>query len=239
MSDGQERIALLIDAENVRASNIDKILTVVARHGSANDRRAYGNWKAGSLKDWEAKLHEHAIRPMQQFSYCSGKNASDMAIVVDAMDLLYEGRIDGFALVSSDADFTPLAMRLVSAGMNVYGFGRGNTPEAFIRACSKFTPLEKRAQPVNGEKAAIPIGDRNKLRGDTRLVSRLRHAIAAESNGDVWAPFDRVLRQIEIEAWFEPGNYRGRDLLGVVKATELFSVETQNRVVMVRDKRKT
>src|SRR5690606_39172873 len=128
MADTDTRIALLIDADNAPAAKIDLVLNEVARHGVANVRRAYGNWKSSNLKGWEAVLHEYAIRPIQQFAYSSGKNASDMAMVIDAMDLLYARNLDAFAIVSSDADFTPLVMRLLTDGMKVYGFGEKKTP---------------------------------------------------------------------------------------------------------------
>ncbi|WP_157723035.1 NYN domain-containing protein, partial [Stenotrophomonas pictorum] len=142
MSDPEKRIAVLIDADNAPASKIDEILVEVAAFGVANVRRAYGDWKNPRLKGWESVLHEFAIRPIQQFAYSKGKNASDMAMVVDAMDLLYARNLDGFAIVSSDADFTPLVMRLLTDGVKVYGFGEQKTPLAFVNACSKFTYLE-------------------------------------------------------------------------------------------------
>lgn len=134
MNSDEKRIALLIDADNAPASKVDVVLAEVAKHGVANVRRAYGDWKSPHLKQWEAALHPYAIRPMQQFAYSTGKNASDMAMVIDAMDLLQAGSVDGFALVSSDADFTPLVMRILSDGLKVYGFGERKTPEPF-RQC--------------------------------------------------------------------------------------------------------
>ena len=142
MAEGERRIALLIDADNAPAAKIDVILAEVARHGAANVRRAYGNWKSPHLKSWEAVLHSYAIRPIQQFAYSSGKNASDMAMVIDGMDLLYARNLDAFAIVSSDADFTPLVMRILTEGLKVYGFGQRKTPEPFVNACSQFTYVE-------------------------------------------------------------------------------------------------
>ena len=142
MSEPEKRIALLIDADNAPSSKIDDILVEVAAFGVANVRRAYGDWKNPRLKGWESVLHEFAIRPIQQFAYSKGKNASDMAMVVDAMDLLYARNLDGFAIVSSDADFTPLVMRILTDGLKVYGFGQQKTPLAFVNACSKFIYLE-------------------------------------------------------------------------------------------------
>ena len=131
-TDVQPRIALLIDADNAPSEMIDEILTELSTFGVINTRRAYGNWTKPGLHGWQSKLLEYALRPMQQFDYSRRKNASDMAMVVDAMDLLYGGRLDGFALVSSDADFTPLVMRLLNDGVKVYGFGERKTPLPFV-----------------------------------------------------------------------------------------------------------
>ncbi|WP_225765002.1 NYN domain-containing protein [Stenotrophomonas sp. Marseille-Q4652] len=155
MSESDKRIALLIDADNAPAAKVDEILAEVARHGVANVRRAYGNWKSPHLKSWEAVLHEYAIRPIQQFAYSKGKNASDMAMVIDAMDLLYARNLDGFAIVSSDADFTPLVMRLLTDGVKVYGFGEQKTPLPFVNACSKFTYLEALGQDGSDDEHAV------------------------------------------------------------------------------------
>lgn len=140
--DKPARIALLIDADNSPASKIDVILAELAKIGVANIRRAYGNWKKDGLKGWEAVLHEYAIRPIQQFDYSKGKNATDMVMVIDAMDLLYTDQPDAFGIVSSDADFTPLVMHLKAKGANVFGFGAKKTPAPFVNACSRFLYLE-------------------------------------------------------------------------------------------------
>jgi len=136
------RIALLIDADNAPADKIDEILTELSTLGVINVRRAYGNWTKGALMGWQARLLEHAIRPIQQFDYSKRKNASDMAMTVDAMELLYTDRPDAFGIVSSDADFTPLVMHLRSKGAAVYGFGAAQTPKPFVNACSRFLYLE-------------------------------------------------------------------------------------------------
>lgn len=239
MTDGEKRIALLIDADNAPASKIDVILAEVARHGTANVRRAYGNWKSPHLKQWEATLHEYAIRPIQQFAYTTGKNASDMAMVVDAMDLLYAHSVDAFAIVSSDADFTPLVMRILTDGVKVYGFGQKKTPEPFVNACSQFTYVEALAQPASQAEPAIRANDANKLRGDTRLVQMLRNAVDAARGDDGWAHLGQVGSQIGNQASFDPRNYGYRKLSDLIEATELFDVKRQNQIVFVRDKRAT
>ena len=184
MSEPEKRIALLIDADNAPSSKIDAVLAEVARYGVANVRRAYGNWKSPRLKGWESVLHEYAIRPIQQFAYSRGKNASDMAMVIDAMDMLYARNLDGFAIVSSDADFTPLVMRLLTDGVKVYGFGEKKTPEPFVNACSKFTYIEALGQPHAADQEVEQDNEETRprksgpeLRNDTRLVQMLRRAV--------------------------------------------------------------
>ena len=133
-----KRFALLIDADNAQAKAIDAILTEAARYGDATSRRCYGDWTNTQLGSWKSVLNKHAIQPMQQFAYTSGKNATDSALIIDAMDLLYTGKFNGFFLVSSDSDFTKLATRLREAGLEVIGIGKRSTPEAFRAACNKF-----------------------------------------------------------------------------------------------------
>ena len=135
-------IALLIDADNVSHGKIAAMLAELSKYGVANIRRAYGDWASPSMKGWTARLHEHAIRPIQQFSYSKGKNATDMALVIDAMELLYTQKPDAFCIASSDADFTPLVMQLRANGHEVYGFGARKTPDPFVNACSTFLYLE-------------------------------------------------------------------------------------------------
>ncbi|MBT9456300.1 MAG: NYN domain-containing protein [Burkholderiaceae bacterium] len=152
----EHRIALLIDADNAPSSKIAVILAELAKSGVTNVRRAYGNWKKSELKGWEAALHEYAIRPIQQFDYSKGKNATDMVMVIDALDLLYTDRPDAFGIVSSDADFTPLVMHLRAKGATVYGFGAKKTPEPFVNACSRFLYLENLGQVSAAPREAAP-----------------------------------------------------------------------------------
>lgn len=175
--DKPARIALLIDADNSPASKIDVILAELAKVGVANIRRAYGNWKKDGLKGWEAVLHEYAIRPVQQFDYSKGKNATDMGMVIEAMDLLYTDQPDAFGIVSSDSDFTPLVMHLKAKGALVYGFGAKKTPMPFVNACSRFLYLENLGQPVevaeadSGPKPAkARPGAARKTRGGTKAA---------------------------------------------------------------------
>ena len=240
MAEGERRIALLIDADNAPASKIDVILAEVARHGAANVRRAYGNWKSPHLKSWEATLHSYAIRPIQQFAYSSGKNASDMAMVIDAMDLLYARNLDAFAIVSSDADFTPLVMRILTEGLKVYGFGQRKTPEPFVNACSQFTYVEGlgQASVEKPDEQSLKPSDRTKLRRDARLVQMLRNAVDAATDDDGWAHLGEVGNQIGNQASFDPRNYGYRKLSDLVEATDLFEVKRTGQIVLIRDKRR-
>src|SRR5690349_17474988 len=131
-------IALLIDADNASPDSLDAVLTVLAELGTVNIRRAYGNWQKPALKGWSAMTHRHAIEPQQQFDLTKGKSSTDMKMIIDAMDLLYRGRVDGFGIMSSDSDFMPLAMRIRQDGLPVYGFGEAKTPLSFQNACTRF-----------------------------------------------------------------------------------------------------
>ena len=142
MAKAGERLAVLIDADNARAAIVRELLAEVAKYGTATVRRAYGDWTTTNLTAWKAQMHEAAIQPIQQFRYTVGKNATDSALIIDAMDLLHSGSVDGFCLVSSDSDFTRLATRIRESGFEVYGFGEKKTPSPFVAACDKFIYTE-------------------------------------------------------------------------------------------------
>lgn len=239
----EAHIALLIDADNSPAAKIDVILTELSTFGVTNVRRAYGNWKKNELKGWEEKLHEHAIRPMQQFDYTKGKNASDMALVIDALELLYTDHPDAFGIVSSDADFTPLVMHLRAKGAAVYGFGAQKTPEPFVNACSRFLYLDKL-----GAEAAAETGDAAQaaplrmptaqLKQDARLVGLLRNAVQAAADETGWARVGSVGQQIGNQASFDSRNYGYATLTKLLAATQLFELTHEGTSqVSVRDKR--
>ena len=137
-----KKLAVLIDADNASYKSIEAIMEEVAKYGIASVKRVYGDWSSDTLKHWREVLLPHAITPVQQFAYTSGKDATDMGLIIDAMDLLYTERFDGFCLVSSDSDFTRLAQRIREQGLLVYGFGRSTTPKPFVQACDRFTYLE-------------------------------------------------------------------------------------------------
>jgi uncharacterized protein (TIGR00288 family) len=242
------RVALLIDADNSPASKIDLILNELSTFGETSIRRAYGNWKKSELKGWEEVLHEHAIRPMQQFDYTKGKNASDMAMVIDALELLYTDRPDAFGIVSSDADFTPLVMHLRAKGAAVYGFGAKKTPGPFVNACSRFLFLDnlRAANAVAGESptedaaaAATPLRyTPAQLKQDAKLVMLLRNAVNAAADDEGWSRVGAVGNQIGNQASFDPRNYGYATLTKLLAATQLFDFADEGRsTVSVRDKR--
>lgn len=160
----QRNIALLIDSDNASPAGIDPVLTVLAELGQVNIRRAYGNWRKTSLKGWVDKMHRYGIEPQQQFDITKGKNATDMKMTIDALDLLYGGRVHGFGIMSSDSDFMPLAMRIRQDGYPVYGFGGQKTPEAFREACTRFIDVNalikaEKEEQKNGGSSDQPLDD--------------------------------------------------------------------------------
>jgi len=234
------RVALLIDADNSPAAKIDLILNELSTYGETNIRRAYGNWKKNELKGWEEALHEHAIRPMQQFDYSKGKNASDMAMVIDALALLYTDRPDAFGIVSSDADFTPLVMHLREKGAAVYGFGAKKTPEPFVNACSRFLFLDQLGNAPGDETApATPLRmPASQLKQDAKLVTLLRNAVQAAADDEGWARVGAVGQQIANQASFDPRNYGYPTVSKLLIATQLFDVANEGTsAIAVRDKR--
>ncbi len=239
MEDASLRIALLIDADNAPASKVETVLTELARHGVANVRRAYGNWKSPHLKGWEATLHPHAIQPMQQFAYSTGKNASDMALVVDAMDLLHSERFDAFAIVSSDADFTPLVMRLRSQNMRVFGFGmKKTTPEPFVNACSTFLYLDETAPAPETSGIGSKTYTTQQLKRDAALMKLLHGAVDASLGDDGWAHLGSVGQHIANRGSFDARNYGYPNLSSLIEATEEFEIRRQGQLVHVRPKAK-
>ncbi len=229
----QNGIALLIDADNCPASKIIEILDELSKFGVINVRRAYGNWKSPALNGWAEVLHDHAIQPIQQFAYTKGKNATDSAIIIDAMDLLYTQKLAAFGIASSDSDFTPLAMRLRANGLKVFGFGEEKTPQPFVNACTKFLFLENLSLPApapsNTAQSTSPPSlakmSTSGLRSDTRLVTHLRNAVAAVSDEEGWATLAGVGSHVN-KNWsaFDPRNFGYAKLSDLVIASELFEL---------------
>lgn len=241
MQQTAENLALLIDADNAPASKIDVVLSELAKYGVVNIRRAYGNWKNRRIKGWEDVLQEYAIQPIQQFDYSKGKSATDMAMIIDAMDLLYTKNLDAFCLVSSDSDFTPLVMRILSNGIKVYGFGERKAPVAFVNACSKFLYLDKISDSSSvsqGETKTKLSG--KELKGDTKLLHLLRNAVESTQGEDGWSYLGNIGQHIANQASFDPRNYGYMRLGELVKAIDLFEIEMRSNKseMYVRDKRR-
>ena len=225
-------IALLIDADNAQASTLDPVLTVLAELGTVNVRRVYGNWAKSELKGWRDMTVRHGIEPQQQFDITKGKNATDMKMTIDAMDLLFRGRIEGFGIMSSDSDFMPLAMRIRQEGIPVYGFGTMRTPEAFRRACTRFidvaalpsAPVETNApSPEVAPPAPSPVAQPTTAAAPARPVATevsiaesLPPAIAVSRTAKK-APVDPELLQLLIDAY----DASKRDEKGFVSLTAM------------------
>ncbi len=238
----QSPIALLIDADNCPASKIDAILDELAKHGVVNIRRAYGDWKSPALSGWAEILHDHAIQPIQQFAYTKGKNATDSAMIIDAMDLLYTQKLGAFCIASSDSDFTPLAMRIRINGLKVLGFGEKKTPLPFINACSKFLFLESLGMAATVGNEPTPNGiarkNTNELKGDTRLTNLLRNAVTAASDEEGWAGLGAVGSHItKSSPAFDSRNYGYSKLSELVIATELFEMRKEHNHFFLRNKK--
>lgn len=232
------RMAVLIDADNSSSAAIEAILNQVATVGKANVRRAYGNWGKSELKGWKDRLHEFAIAPVQQFDLTKGKNASDIAMVIDAMDLLHAGDVEGYAIVSSDADFTPLVMRLRQSGAEVIGFGQAKAPEPFRNACSRYFEVEALMH-VGADDGGPSKGSSKRrtgaqLKQNTKLMNQLRSAIDDSADDDGWANLSTVINLIRNQSSFEPRNFGYAKFSDLVRAIDLFEVNADNKLVRRR-----
>ena len=245
MSDmNTEKLAVLIDADNAQPAIVEGLLTEIAKYGTANVKRIYGDWTGPDLKGWKQVLLQYSIQPIQQFGYTKGKNATDSAMIIDAMDLLYTDKFDGFCIVSSDSDFTKLASRIREAGLIVYGFGEKKTPEPFVSACDKFIFTEVlRSKDDYSEK--IKRRTTSELKKDTKLVNLLRNAVEASSDDSGWAHLASVGSNIAKQApEFDPRNYGYKKLGELALQTKLFQIEERtvgdgpSKAVYLKDKRK-
>lgn len=237
-------LAVLIDADNVSHEIISNLLGEIAKYGTASVKRIYGDWTRPNLGGWKETLLQYSIQPVQQFMYTTGKNATDSAMIIDAMDLLYTRNFSGFCIVSSDSDFTRLAARLREAGMKVYGFGEKKTVPALVAACDKFiyTELLKQDQSDSQDKVRKTT---NELKSDTTLVTLLRNAVLASSDESGWAHLGPVGSNIAKQAPdFDARNYGYAKLGELIEATKLFEFEDRQssnsnaKYRVVRDKRK-
>jgi uncharacterized LabA/DUF88 family protein len=242
------RLAVLIDGDNTTPTIIEALLAEIAKYGSATVKRAYGDWTTPNLRGWKEAINAHAIQPVQQFAYTTGKNATDSALIIDAMDLLYTGNLDGFCLVSSDSDFTKLASRLRESGKTVYGFGEPKTPHSLVAACDKFVYLDVLRSAQETEQPSEEVTTRtapsrrntNDLRRDAKLVRLLRDGVDAASDDDGWAHLGGVGTYIAKQASdFDSRNWGYAKLVDLVTAIELFEVKrSAGQGVRVREKPK-
>ncbi len=239
-----ERLAVLIDADNTQATIIDGLLAEIAKYGTSSVKRIYGDWTSTALRSWKEVLLEYSIQPIQQFGYTKGKNATDSAMIIDAMDLLYTGKFNGFCIVSSDSDFTKLASRIRESGLFVYGFGEKKTPAAFVSACDKFIYIEV-LRAKTSENESIAKKSMVELKRDTRLVRLLRNAVEASSDESGWAHLATTGSNIAKQSpEFDPRNYGYIRLGELLAATKLFDIEERiigdgpSKAIYVHDKRK-
>lgn len=259
-----KKFAVLIDADNASISSISSILEEIAKYGIASVKRVYGDWSNETLKKWRDVLLPHAITPVQQFAYTKGKDATDMILIIDAMDLLYAGALDGFCIVSSDSDFTPLASRIRENGLSVYGFGKKSTPEAFKKACDKFIFIEnlisenelKNSEDEEVTSAQVrKIFESSKI-SDSKLANQLKDNIvtdvmdratlnliykAVKDNADEngWANLGMVGLYISaVKPDFDSRNYGRAKLSGLIKTLNLFETKVEMSQMYLRKMKK-
>ncbi|MDQ6523671.1 NYN domain-containing protein [Nocardioides sp. LHD-245] len=214
------RLAVLIDADNTSPKHVSALLEELATYGVATVKRAYGDWTTPQLGGWKAQLNRHAIVPVQQFAYTTGKNSTDSALIIDAMDLLYSGNLDAFALVSSDSDFTRLATRLRESGRTVYGLGLRKTPQSLVAACDTFIYLE-----VLGEEGPSAPASEDEVEEGTEpsaplpnLQSLLSRAVNATSDDDGWARLGAIGSYLRsADSSFDPRLYGAAKLITLVE----------------------
>ncbi len=219
-------LAVLIDADNASAKIADGLFEEIAKIGEASVRRIYGDFSHSRSKGWAAILAKHAIIPHQQFSYTTGKNAADITLVIDAMDLLHSGRFDGFCLVSSDSDFNRLAARIREQGVDVFGFGEQKTPESFRQACRRFIYTENLLPvPPTGSEDKSPSA--KPLQRPNAATPIIRKIIEQMESEDGWSPLSAVGKQLaNLSSDFDPRNYGFRKLSDLVRQTNAFEIDT-------------
>lgn len=234
------RLAVLIDADNASAKIVDGLFEEIAKIGEASVRRIYGDFSSARSKGWSDVLSKHAIIPQQQFAYTTGKNASDITLVIDAMDLLHSGRFDGFCLVSSDSDFTRLAARIREQGIDVFGFGEQKTPESFRQACRRFVYTENLLATAPGN-APEATPSAKPLQQPSAAVPIIRKVIAQMESEDGWVPLGAVGTNLaNLASDFDPRTYGFRKLSDLVRKTNAFEIDhPQGGALRIRIKPQT
>jgi len=234
--ESEKKIAVLIDAENAQCSVLGAVLAELSKHGHMIVKKAYGDWSSNHLKNWKAPLNELAITPVQQFSYTQGKNSSDAAMIIDAMDLLYSDKFDAFALVSSDSDFTKLASRMKESQIFVFGVGEQKTPTAFRNACDDFI-LTEILQDLDMEEpqsekfsGGSRENDAYEIQHNTRLINILRNSIIEYADDDGWASLSNCGGLIKRQyPDFDPRTYGYPTLTKLIGATDLFKIDRRQK----------
>jgi hypothetical protein len=227
------RLAVLIDADNIPYHNIKGMLEEIAKYGNPTFKRIYGDWTKPTVVGWKGVLLDYAITPIQQYSYTSGKNATDSAMIIDAMDILYTGRVDGFCLVSSDSDFTRLATRLREAGMTVYGMGEQKTPSAFRAACDKFIYLEilqVREKKTDNDKPRSARSKRSSIsKADKQLLTLISTSINDIADEDGWAYLGELGNLLlKKQPDFDSRNFGFNKLLQLLKSFPNFEIDIRD-----------
>lgn len=241
----ESHIALFIDSDNISYRAIEGIINELSKYGIVNIRQAYGNWTKENLKNWEEKLLELAIKPIQQFDYSKNKNATDILMTIDAIDMLHTKKIDAFAFATSDSDFTPVVMRVQAEGIKVYGFGEKKTPKPFMAACSQFIFTENlmsnadSKSPVPAEKVQPKRKSREEMRKDSWLVNLLQNAVEQTMEDDGWANLADIGQYINNNSSFSPINYGYKKLSQLIDQIDLFDiyVDENSKQMSIRDKR--
>ena len=240
--DNERRIAVLIDADNVSQKYLKHILDETANYGVVTYKRIYGDWTSSKLSSWKQPLLEHSVMPIQQYSYTTGKNATDSALIIDAMDILYSGSVEGFCIVSSDSDFTRLAARLREAGMFVVGMGEKKTPRPFVSACEKFKYLEALSAVIVETAEKIKEGGENQETRNTELIASIRNIVSEISDDDGWAFMGEVGAMLNKRyPDFDTRNYGFSKLTPLVSSLNSFEVVSRktgahNKSYFVRNK---
>ena len=246
-------IALFIDCDNISHRSIEGIISELSKYGIVHIRQAYGNWTKENLKNWEEKLLAFAIKPIQQFDYSKNKNATDILMTIDAIDLLHTKEIDAFAFATSDSDFTPVVMRVQAEGIKVFGFGEKKTPKPFMAACSQFifteklmeasTKVEEEAQTPHKERSSSQTHHHTRLTQeelcrDEWLVNLLHTAVSQTMDEYGWANLSDVGQYINNSTSFSPINYGYKKLSSLIKESELFDIalDEVSKQMSIRDK---
>jgi len=243
----KNNIAMFIDCDNVSSKYIESIFDDLSQYGTVNIRRAYGDWKDKKLQGWENILQDYNIKPIQQFAYTKGKNATDIAMIIDIMDILYTKELEAVVLITSDSDFTPIVTRILSDGLTVYGYGESKTPMAFVNACSQFIYVEKlsvlendetsennvtientttnKKHPAVTEAVTKYVGNNYDIRKDFKLINLLKQAVERTSDEQGWADVRDMSLYIRKNSSFSQVNYGFTKMSDLIRAVEKFDME--------------